>query len=459
MDHQDTIAAVATPPGVGGIGVIRISGSRAEAIVLQLFRPHGQPKAMESHHMYHGDIISIQSKAILDEVLLCLMRAPHSYTGEDVSEIHCHGGPFLIEAILREVIQAGARIAEPGEFTKRAFLNGRMDLSQAEAVCDIIHARSQKAAILAISQLKGSLMQMVEKWQDILIDQLAVLETSIEFSEEMIRPELTEISSDTILSLLEEIRSVHATYREGRIYRHGANIIIAGRPNVGKSSLLNRLLGEQRAIVTPIPGTTRDFIDETMNIKGVPIRLTDTAGIGPTDNIIESEGIRRVWEKVTDADVVIVLVDGAEPMTFGDDDILAKINPDHLIVAINKCDLPAAFTDDAIASRIAGMKPLRISAKFGQGIDNLKEAIYDKMINDRSYKGGEVIITNLRHCMALEKTIEAIQPALSGLKNNISPELIAYELEEARNCLGELSGQKTNKDTLNRIFSNFCIGK
>lgn len=460
MNHQDTIAAIATPPGTGGIGVIRISGPQTEEIALRLFKPHKPLNDLLSHRLYHGDIISVQSGKALDEVLLCLMRSPHSYTGENVAEIHCHGGFLLIEQVLHEVLRAGARIAEPGEFTKRAFLNNRIDLTQAEAICDMILAKTEKALNLAICQLKGNLLRSVETWQNILIDQLALLEASIEFSEDAAHTESLELSVQAIRTVHEEICAANATYREGRIYRQGASVVIAGKPNVGKSSLLNRMVGEQRVIVTHIPGTTRDLIDEFINIKGIPVRLTDTAGIRPTGDIIEEEGIRRVWERIADADAVVVLLDGSDSITGEDLEIMEKIDPDRIILAVNKSDLPRAFSDDELIARIRSAKPLKISAKYGQGMMELNEAIRERILHKGIGSGSEIMITNVRHRLALDRCAAAIQSSLDGVERKISPELVAFELQEAIKSLGEISGSTvTDEEMLDRIFSNFCIGK
>jgi tRNA modification GTPase len=388
------------------------------------------------------------------------MRAPHSYTGEHVAEIYCHGGFLLLERVLHEVLRTGARIAEPGEFTKRAFLNNRIDLTQAEAICDMILAKTEKALNLALCQLKGNLLHRVENWQNILIDQLALLEASIEFSEDTAHVGPAELSVHAIRTVHEEILAASASYHEGRIYRQGASVVIAGKPNVGKSSLLNRMLGEQRVIVTPIPGTTRDLIDEFVNIRGIPVRLTDTAGIRPTGDVIEKEGIRRVWERIVDADAVVVLLDGSDSITGEDLEIMEKIDPNRIIIAVNKSDLPCTFSDEELRARIHDVTPLKISAKYGQGISDLNEAIRERILHKNIGSGSETMITNVRHRLALDRCATAIQSALDRVERKISPELVVFELQEAVKSLGEISGNTvTDEETLDRIFSNFCIGK
>ena len=298
MTFRETIAAIATPPGVGGIGLIRISGPSAEGIARRLFRPTRPLAAFISHHLNHGEIVVPETGAVLDDVLVAFMEGPHTYTGEDTLEINCHGGPFILRTVLDEVFRAGARPAERGEFTKRAFLNDRLDLSQAEAVYDLITAQTREGLSAAADRLKGNLSGRIGSIRDAIIDLLAGIEAAIDFSEEDGVVEASGADSPNCRRVIDDIHALAATYRRGRITREGVGIVIAGRPNVGKSSLLNRLLGEKRAIVTAIPGTTRDFIEEAVDIAGIPVRLTDTAGIRPPENAIEQEGIDLVWERL-----------------------------------------------------------------------------------------------------------------------------------------------------------------
>ncbi|HYA12994.1 MAG TPA: tRNA uridine-5-carboxymethylaminomethyl(34) synthesis GTPase MnmE, partial [Syntrophales bacterium] len=374
---EDTIAAIATPPGVGGIGIIRLSGPKAVDIAHLLFRPSKKADGFKSHQLYHGDIVSPETGAVLDEVLISFMEKPHTYTGEDVIEINCHGGYVILQSVLAEVIKAGARLAEPGEFTRRAFLNNRIDLSQAEAVFDMVMAKTDRGLELAVSHLKGNLSDKIETIRASIIDILALLETSIDFSDEDIDPRLPSEIAEAIGAIVDELRKLASTYREGKIYRDGISVIITGRPNVGKSSLLNRLLGEKRAIVTPIPGTTRDFIEEIISIRGVPVKLTDTAGIREPENIIEKEGIYLVWEKLAQADVVIILLDGSEALTKEDTEIIKRSRAKKFLVVINKADLPHALDDRDLSLHTPDMKPpIWISAKYGEGIPALRDAIH-----------------------------------------------------------------------------------
>jgi tRNA modification GTPase len=375
MAFADTIAAVATPPGTGSIGIIRVSGRNAEGIAALLFRSSRPEIDLKSHRLRHGRIISPGSGRVLDEVLVALMKEPQSYTGEDVLEIHCHGNPLILREVLAEVIHSGARLAEPGEFTKRAYLNSRIDLCQAEAVADIIGARTGRGLEIAISQHRGELSEKIEGLRQSLIDILAALETAIDFTEEEVSggsPGDTRSRIDAILRELEELSS---TYDRGKLVRKGVSAVITGKPNAGKSSLLNQLLGENRAIVTAIPGTTRDFIEEVIGIRGVPVRLTDTAGIRDPANIIEREGIGRVWERISSADAVIMVFDGSAPLTAEDDEVIEKNRGRPVIPVINKSDLEQAIDDGALQSRLAPAKPLRISAKTGDGIAAFLDAL------------------------------------------------------------------------------------
>ncbi len=377
MTFRDTIAAIATPSGVGGIGLIRISGPSAEGIARRLFRPSRPLAAFLSHHLYHGEIVAPDTGSTLDDVLVAFMKGPHTYTGEDTLEISCHGGPLILRTVLDEIFRAGARPAERGEFTKRAFLNDRLDLSQAEAVLDLVTAQTREGVAAAAGRLKGKLSARIAMIRSAIIDLLAGIEASIDFSAEDGVVEAPGGAFPEFQALIDDLNALAATYRRGRITREGVGIVIAGRPNVGKSSLLNRLLGEKRAIVTAIPGTTRDFIEEAVDIGGIPVRLTDTAGIRPPENAIEKEGIDLVWERLAAADAVLFLLDGSMALTPEDRELLAKIQEKAVIPVINKSDLPQHIDGEALAGLLPGTAPLpiRISAKYGNGIEDLTAAI------------------------------------------------------------------------------------
>ena len=460
MGLKDTIAAIATPVGAGGIGIIRVSGPGSEEIGSLLFKPGKNTCRFKTHHLYHGDIVSPQTDTVLDEVLITLMRKPHSYTGEDVLEINCHGGPVILQAILNEVIKAGARLAEPGEFTKRAFLNNRLDLSQAEAVADMITAGTDRGVRLAVMQLKGNLSEKIRDIRSAIVDILAILEASIDFSED----DDTGISlahelAMEIQSIIDDGMELLSTYHQGKIYRDGASAVITGKTNVGKSSLLNMLLGEKRAIVTPVPGTTRDYIEEAINIKGVPVRLTDTAGIRDAGDIIEKEGMELVREKISAADAVIIVLDGSEKLTWEDIEIIKRNRCGNCLLIINKSDLSHLMSVKELDDLLPGVKPLWVSAKYGEGISALKEQIYSSISGNMDNNRSEIIITNLRHQTALEKAVSLLSSARENILKDISPEFISLDLRESLESLGEIVGETINEDVLDRIFSSFCIGK
>jgi tRNA modification GTPase len=459
MPFEDTIAAIATPPGVGGIGIIRISGAQSEAIARLLYRSPKGSIPFKSHHLYHGRIISPATGLILDEVLITLMRKPHSYTGEDLLEIHGHGNPLILEAVLTEAIRAGARLAAPGEFTRRAFLNNRIDLTQAEALMGLMTARTGRGLEIAHAHLQGALHRQIETFRQSLIEILAGLETALDFSADEGEHPPPANAAMQLQTVLDRIQELLVTYREGKMIRQGASAVIIGRPNVGKSSLLNRLLGENRAIVTAIPGTTRDLIEESIDIHGIAVRLTDTAGLRNPDTIIEKEGIDRVWEKLSAADLVIPVFDGSTPLTGEDQDLLEKTKQQNIIPVINKSDLEHLLSDEALQGWLPQARPLRISAKTGAGIPALKEAIYRRLAGDQAEQTDGSVITLIRHKTALEKTIGHLMQVRESLANAMSYEFVAFDLREALDSLGEIVGVTTTEDVLDRIFSTFCIGK
>ncbi len=457
MNHQDTITAIATPLGAGGIGIVRISGPQAEEIGLRLFRPSRPVDFLESHRLYFGDLTA-GTGAVLDEVLVTLMRKPNSYTGEDVLEIHCHGGPAILQAILGETLKAGARPARPGEFTERAFLNGRLDLAQAESVMDLVLAKTDRALNQAVSQLKGRLSESISALRSNVLDLLASLEASIDFPEEETSIPGTELSVriDGIAARIAEILS---TYREGKLLRDGVDVVIAGKTNVGKSSLLNRLLGEERAIVTPLAGTTRDFIAEAISIHGLPVKLTDTAGIRDSEDSIELKGIEKVWERVGTADLVILVLDGAGGLDEQDRAVIAELEGCSMVVAVNKVDLPQRISEADISGLLPGVRVVKISAKYGDGTGDLKELLYQAALGSSEGRHEETVISNARHKAALETSRDLLLKARENIVGGLSPEFAACDLREAFGSLGDIIGETTTEDVLERIFSSFCIGK
>lgn len=458
---EDTIAAIATPLGAGGIGIVRVSGTKSADISRLLFRSSRKISDFKPHCLYHGDIVSQETGLVIDEVLISLMTKPHSYTGEDTLEINCHGGSVILQMVLSEVVKAGARLAEPGEFTKRAFLNNRLDLSRAEAVFDMITAKTETGLELAISQFKGHLSEKIVTIHSAIVDILAMLEVSIDFSDEDVDVTDTSKISESIQLIVQDLQSLLSTYREGKIYKDGISAVITGRPNVGKSSLLNRLLGEKRAIVTPVPGTTRDFIEETINIGGMPVRLTDTAGIRKPENLIEEEGILLVREKLSSADIVIVVLDGSEALTTEDMNIIEESPTKKLLIVINKTDLPDVLDNKGFTRLLPDdvLPPIRISAKFGDGIPALKDSVRSLALSCSVDHSPGHILTNIRHKTAIEKTAIFLSKARDSMLAGISPEFAAFDVREALDCLDEITGKTLNEEVLDRIFSTFCIGK
>ena len=457
--HEETIAAISTPPGMGGIAVVRISGPLAEEMAHRLFRPKRPIRFLQNHHLYHGDIVHPDTGSVLDEGMICLMRGPHSYTGEDVLEIHCHGGVLLPQSILTAVLSVGGRPAEAGEFTRRAFLNGRIDLTQAEAVSDMITARTDKALDAALSQLRGDLRRTVDAWIEKIVHILAELEAAIDFAEDMEDVPEPENLFGQLRNLADDFRCLAATHDRGKILRQGVGVVIAGRPNVGKSSLLNRLLGERRAIVTATPGTTRDFIEESIDLFGIPVRVTDTAGIRAAESDIEQAGIDLVWERVAEADAVVVLLDGSERLTPEDLAILQKIQGKPIIPAINKSDLPHVLKEDEVM-QVLPEPSVWISAKYDTGLDDLKTAIHRLIAGEcRDAVRSAIVVTTLRHRLALEKAALFLSEAADCASRGMSPELVVSDIREALDNLKEIGGKVLPEDILDRIFSTFCIGK
>jgi tRNA modification GTPase len=455
----DTIAAISTPFGTGGIGIIKISGTKALEIACTIFRsPHLQEKPA-SHRLYYGEIINPEDGSLIDEVLLSFMAKPHTYTREDVVEINCHSGFLILRKILELVIKSGARLAEPGEFTKRAFLNGRIDLVQAEAVMDLIEAKSLTALNAASSQLKGFLSQEVNHVKEELIVLLSHLEAQIDFPEENIETfscaEIREKAKD----LLQTLTRLLDTYEEGRLFKEGISVIIAGKPNVGKSSLLNALIGEKKAIVTPIPGTTRDAIEDMIFLKGIPVKIIDTAGIREVTDLAEEEGVQVARDKITQADLVVLVIDSSQGVDVEDRKIREELQGKRVLIAFNKTDLPPSITPDQVRKEFREEVIIPISALHLQGLDTFKEAIVSEVIRHKIEPPTGSLVTNLRHKQALEKAGDALSKFLADISNNSPPEVLALHIQTGLEALGEIVGETTKEDILDQIFSRFCIGK
>lgn len=457
-DQDDTIAAIATSSGEGGIGIIRISGVNSLQIFKRIFKPKTTIIQIQSHKLYFGEIIDPLNNKTIDEALFSYMREPNSYTREDVVEINCHGGPVVLQKTIEIVLREGAREAEPGEFTKRAFLNGRIDLSQAEAVIDIIRSKTETGLNIASNQLKGNLTKEVELLKEDLLYSLALIETYIDFPEEDIEPESLIQISERLVMVSIKLETIIKSYDDGKILRDGIHVVIAGVPNVGKSSLMNALLREKRVIVTSVPGTTRDTIEEVVNIKGIPVNLIDTAGIRDTDDIVESEGIKKTISKLNDSDMVLYMVDerGLDKKGF---EILSSIKNKKTIIILNKVDLLDKNRIDAIKDDLNSHLFIPISVISGSGIDKLKELIHSSLLSNQLESEGLVVISRKRHKVAMEKAVDSIKMAIKGVETSLSPEFISADIKDALGQIGEIAGETTPDDVLDLIFNEFCIGK
>ena len=457
---EGTIAAIATPIGIGGIGIIKISGPEAWAMGRHLFHLSGSLQTIQSHHLYHGHIIEPGTHRTVDEVLICFMRGPATYTREDVVEINCHSGLAVLDRILELIIRAGARLAEPGEFTRRAFLNGRIDLTQAEAVLDLLNSKTKRSLQLASEHLRGGLQTIITELRNHLLDTLAMLEAAIDFPEE----DLEIIAEADLASRVrQQVKGVISRllehYEDGRILREGLSVIIAGKPNVGKSSLLNNLLRSNRALVTPFPGTTRDVIEESLSLRGIPLRLVDTAGLRQADDLVEKLGMEFTRERLSQADLVLFVLDRSCSLTSEDLQIYEDINRKPRVVVLNKIDLDPHGDFATISDRFPDETLVEISALHGDGMEQLKDAVFHTILGRRLDTETSVVAPNLRHKLCLEHSLEAVNRALQLLDNQSSAELIALEVQEALAHLGEVIGLTTTEDLLDKIFSQFCLGK
>ncbi|PID71886.1 MAG: tRNA uridine-5-carboxymethylaminomethyl(34) synthesis GTPase MnmE [Desulfobulbus propionicus] len=455
----DTIAAIATPPGTGGIGIIRISGSAALAVLKQLFFPKAGISQFESHKLYYGTLKDAEGQP-LDEILAVYMQAPHTYTVEDVVELHCHGSYVLLQKVLQTVFSCGVRSADPGEFTKRAFLGGRIDLTQAEAVIELLNAQTEKGAKLAVHQLQGLLSTELEPVRKSLVAILAVLEVAIDFPEddvELIDP--VKMKEQLLGEILQPVQRLIGLGAQGKIIREGISAVIAGRPNVGKSSLLNALLNEERALVTSLPGTTRDTIEETISIAGIPIHLIDTAGIRAHSDVVEELGMERARQKLGEADLVLFLVDASQNLTSRDKELYETIEGKNHIVVINKIDSAPVEMVATVRSSFSGSPVVEISAKQGKGIDALQKAVFQAIITDEQADEVGLCAPNIRHLTALKKTQDACEGLLRALEEGAPADLLAVETQAALDYLSDIVGITTPEDVLDAIFEEFCIGK
>ena len=462
MKFHDTIAAIATARGEAGIGIVRISGALALTIAAEVFRsPRGvSPTQLSTHTLTYGHVVDANaSDEIIDEVLLGVMHAPRTYTGEDIVEFNCHGGTIPLTAVLDVVVKNGARIAEPGEFTKRAFLNGRLDLAQAEAVAELIASKTDLSRKIAVEALAGKLSDTVNELNDRLAALLAEIEASIDFPEEDLDFMKVETQLQTARAVQNDLTILLETATEGRLITQGVNVAILGKPNVGKSSLLNALVGTTRAIVTDIPGTTRDTIEEMINIGGIPLKLIDTAGMRHTDDIVERQGVERSKAVLDRAELLLLMFDASQPLNDADLELLKTAQSSRAILILNKMDLPVVTSPTALLAHCPKKRVVETAIPDGKGLDKLKASVSEELLGGELVIGESPIVTNARHQEALRRASEGLNYAIESLENGMPPELIAVDLRISLDGLGDIVGKTTTEDILDRIFSQFCVGK
>ena len=455
-DFEGTIAAIATPLGEGGIGVIRLSGKAALRIAKQIFNTNGAGE-IKSHRAYHGWVQEAGGD-ILDEAVLTFMKGPKSYTGEDVVEISCHGGVGILSATLEEALKAGAKLAEKGEFTKRAFLNGKVDLAQAEAVIDLIRARAKESIRVAASQLRGGLSKRIKEIRDKLLSSLALIEANIDFPDDVKEPnqERLEFFFTNTLGAIDSLLSSAST---GKILREGIATVILGKPNVGKSSLLNALLREERAIVTEIPGTTRDLIEEGLSVKGLPLRIVDTAGLRKASGKIEKLGQEKTKEALARAELALCVIDASEKLEGDDRKALKDCLGKKTLVILNKIDLGQKVSEEEIKMILPEAPRAKTSALYGEGIPELEEMIAKLVASDKIVAGNETIVSNARHKECLMRSRESLKKALESMETGLPGDFVAIDLKGAIVALGEVTGETVTDEVLEKIFEEFCVGK
>lgn len=461
MFATDTIAAIATAYGEAAIGMVRISGPNTFSLLDRLFHDsRGRPaSSLPARTACVGEIRDPASGRPVDQVVLILYRAPHSYTGEDVAEICGHGGMVPLRRILTLVLAHGARLARRGEFTCRAFLNGKLDLAQAEAVVDIVQARTEAALGLAVGQLEGRLSALVRQARDAILPLVAHIEATIDFPEDVPEMPRTEIAH-RIAEALAKVEPLLSSAQAGRIYREGVRVVIAGRPNVGKSSLLNALLREERAIVTDIPGTTRDVIEEMANIRGIPIRTIDTAGIRPARDPVEAIGVQRALAQIAEADLVLAVLDASQPFGAEDEEVLERVRDRPVVVVLNKCDLPdLQITSEHVSRLLPNAPVVFISALKGTGLSELEEKITATVLGGPEPRAEDPLVTSARHQAALEAARTALNEARTTLSAGLPLDLVAMDLRGALDALGQITGESVSEGILEEIFSRFCVGK
>lgn len=465
MFKEDTIAAIATAPGEGGIGIVRISGGSAEAILRSLFIPVNRINkekdyVIENRKLSYGRIVDPQTEEDVDEVLAVLMKGPHTYTTEDVVEINCHGSMVSLKKTLELVLREGARLAEPGEFTKRAFLNGRIDLSQAEAVIDLIRSKTEESYKAAMGQLSGRLSGEINAVRQKMVDVLVDLAVNIDYPDEDIEIMTYQKIEESLKSIEKELKALADTGYTGRILREGLNTVIVGKPNVGKSSLMNQLLRETRSIVTEIPGTTRDTIEEQLNIGGILLNITDTAGIRETEDTVEKIGVEKSLNSLKRADLVLFIMDLSRTVDEEDIEIIKQLeDKEEVIVLLNKADKEKKFDVSDLKPYFEEDKIIITSMENGTGLKELEERIRDMVYEGKVRASENVLITNVRHLNLINKALSSVQEALISSEDKQPFELIEIDVNEAWACLGEITGEAVREDIIDEVFARFCLGK
>ncbi len=459
MIYKDTIAAIATPLTSSGIGIIRISGPEALEVAEKMFKPAANKKKLSEQKTYtihYGHICDGDEK--IDEVLLLLMKKPHSYTAEDTVEIDCHGGVIVMKKILELSVKCGARLAEPGEFTKRAFLNGRIDLSQAEAVIDVIKSKNDYALQSSVSQLSGSMSRKVKNLREKIIYEIAFIESALDDPEHISLEGYPERLSETLKPIEKELSDSIGTFDNGRIMTEGIKTVILGKPNAGKSSLMNVLLGEERAIVTEIAGTTRDTLEENIHLHGLSLNLIDTAGIRETEDVVEKIGVERARKIADEADLILYVVDGSKKLDENDREILDLIRGRKVIVLLNKTDLETVITEEELKKE-CGQEVIPVSAKEEQGIERLEEKIQEMFLKGNLNFNDQVMLTNVRHKTAMEQALNSLKLVDASIEKGMPEDFFSIDLMDAYEQLGTIIGESLEEDLVNEIFSHFCMGK
>lgn len=455
MKSLETIAAIATAYGESGIGIVRICGEDAVEIVDKIFSGRGKLGEQKSHTIHYGHIY--RGKEVVDQVLVMLMRAPRTYTGEDTVEINCHGGRMVLEAVLETVLGAGARLAAPGEFTKRAFLNGKLDLSQAEAVIDVIEAKNRLALQAGIKQLEGGIKEEIQSLRSRILEEMAYIEAALDDPEHYSLEGFSSLLKGKIMEALEKVEALQKSYRQGLILKEGVNTVILGRPNAGKSSLLNLLTGKERAIVTDIAGTTRDTLTEEIRMAGIHFRLTDTAGLRQTRDLVESIGVERAVKAGEEADLVLFVLDGTAPLSPEDVEILKTLDKRRTVILMNKSDRPMFITREEVAEYASHV--LIFSAKEGQGLEELENILKEMYDTGELAWNDQVIITSQRHADLLEESRSSLVLVLEGIAKGLEEDFLSIDLMNAYTHLGEILGEQVGDDVVNEIFAKFCMGK